>query len=174
MNMTERERLKKIIIELSYEKRNVTLASGRQSDFYFDGKQTTRALRSVHARFYLSPHTVSIGLVGPGVVGSVLLEQIASQAPRLLRDFRLDLRVRGLMTSKKMILSDQPIGGVVADGSGVVMAWFQDTLEPFLSEYIRQEARKARWDQIASNFEIEYAEPGVEEDELPRVPRRCN
>ena len=41
MNMTERERLKKIIIELSYEKRNVTLASGRQSDFYFDGKQTT-------------------------------------------------------------------------------------------------------------------------------------
>jgi orotate phosphoribosyltransferase len=39
--MTELERLKQIIIELSYEKRNVTLASGRQSDFYFDGKQTT-------------------------------------------------------------------------------------------------------------------------------------
>jgi orotate phosphoribosyltransferase len=39
--MTERERLKQIIIELSYEKRKVTLASGRESDFYFDGKQTT-------------------------------------------------------------------------------------------------------------------------------------
>jgi orotate phosphoribosyltransferase len=39
--MTERDRLKKIIIELSYEKRNVVLASGRASDFYFDGKQTT-------------------------------------------------------------------------------------------------------------------------------------
>ena len=39
--MSDKERLKKIIIELSYEKRNVTLASGRQSDFYFDGKQTT-------------------------------------------------------------------------------------------------------------------------------------
>ncbi len=39
--MSEKERLKQIIIELSYEKRNVTLASGRQSDFYFDGKQTT-------------------------------------------------------------------------------------------------------------------------------------
>lgn len=39
--MSERERLKKIIIELSYEKRKVTLASGRESDFYFDGKQTT-------------------------------------------------------------------------------------------------------------------------------------
>ncbi len=39
--MTERERLKEIIINLSYEKRKVTLASGRESDFYFDGKQTT-------------------------------------------------------------------------------------------------------------------------------------
>jgi len=39
--MTERDRLKQIIIELSYEKRKVILASGRESDFYFDGKQTT-------------------------------------------------------------------------------------------------------------------------------------
>lgn len=39
--MSDRERLKKIIIDLSYEKRNVVLASGRPSDFYFDGKQTT-------------------------------------------------------------------------------------------------------------------------------------
>lgn len=39
--MTEKERLKEIIVELSYEKRKVTLASGRDSDFYFDGKQTT-------------------------------------------------------------------------------------------------------------------------------------
>ena len=39
--MNDRERLKQIIQELSYEKRRVTLASGRESDFYFDGKQTT-------------------------------------------------------------------------------------------------------------------------------------
>src|SRR6185503_8825550 len=85
-------------------------SSERNISVVIDARQSTRALRSVHARFYLSPHTVSIGLVGPGGVGSVLLEQIASQAPRLLRDFRLDLRVRALMTSKKMLLSDQAIG----------------------------------------------------------------
>jgi len=85
-------------------------SSERNISVVIDARQTTRALRSVHARFYLSPHTISIGLVGPGVVGSVLLDQIASQAPRLLRDFRLDLRVRALMTSKKMLLSDQAIG----------------------------------------------------------------
>lgn len=39
--MTDREKLKRIILELSYEKRLVKLASGRESDFYFDGKQTT-------------------------------------------------------------------------------------------------------------------------------------
>ncbi|RNC67851.1 MAG: orotate phosphoribosyltransferase [Desulfuromonadales bacterium] len=39
--MTDKQRLKEIILELSYEKRKVILASGRESDFYFDGKQTT-------------------------------------------------------------------------------------------------------------------------------------
>ncbi len=39
--MSDKQRLKKIITDLSYEKRRVTLASGRESDFYFDGKQTT-------------------------------------------------------------------------------------------------------------------------------------
>ena len=39
--MNDKERLKQIVTELSYEKRRVTLASGRESDFYFDGKQTT-------------------------------------------------------------------------------------------------------------------------------------
>jgi len=39
----ERAELMQIIRELSYEQREVTvtLASGRKSNFYFDGKQTT-------------------------------------------------------------------------------------------------------------------------------------
>ena len=45
--MTEQERseLMQIVRELSYEEREVTLASGRKSNFYFDGKQT-----ALHAR----------------------------------------------------------------------------------------------------------------------------
>ena len=41
-------------------------SSERNISVVIDARQTTRALRSVHARFYLSPHTISIGLVGPG------------------------------------------------------------------------------------------------------------
>jgi len=45
--MTEQERseLMQIVRELSYEEREVTLASGRKSNFYFHGKQT-----ALHAR----------------------------------------------------------------------------------------------------------------------------
>lgn len=43
--MQIKEELKQIIRQLSYEEREVTLASGRKSNFYFDGKQTT-----LHAR----------------------------------------------------------------------------------------------------------------------------
>ena len=39
--MSIKEELKEIIRDLSYEEREVTLASGRRSNFYFDGKQTT-------------------------------------------------------------------------------------------------------------------------------------
>jgi bifunctional aspartokinase / homoserine dehydrogenase 1 len=81
-------------------------SSERNISAVIDERQSTRALRSVHAKFYLSPHTVSIGLIGPGTVGAVLLEQLASQTERLRRDFHLDLRVRGILTSRRMLLSD--------------------------------------------------------------------
>ncbi|TYO99739.1 orotate phosphoribosyltransferase [Geothermobacter ehrlichii] len=41
MTEAERKELMEIIRELSYEEREVTLASGRKSNFYFDSKQTT-------------------------------------------------------------------------------------------------------------------------------------
>ena len=84
-------------------------ASERNISVVIDGRHAQRALRAVHSSFYLSPHTVSIGLIGPGTVGSVLLDQIAGQVVRLARDFNLDLRVRGIMTSSRMLLVE---GGV--------------------------------------------------------------
>jgi bifunctional aspartokinase / homoserine dehydrogenase 1 len=84
-------------------------SSERNISVVIDAKQTARALGSVHAGFYLSPHTISIGLIGPGTVGSAFLNQLATQMPRLTRDFRLDLRLRGLLTSRAMVLADPEI-----------------------------------------------------------------
>ena len=84
-------------------------SSERNISVVIDDKPITRALRAVHAAFYLSPHTVSIGVVGPGVVGRTLLKQIWSQVPRLLADFNLDLRIRALITSKRMFLAEPAV-----------------------------------------------------------------
>ena len=84
-------------------------ASERNISVVVDGKQATRALRATHASFYLSPNTLSIGVIGPGTVGRVLLDQLASQQARLSREFKLDLRVRGIMSSKRMLLSERGV-----------------------------------------------------------------
>jgi len=41
VNPEKRQRLKDLILQFSYQKKTIRLASGRMSDFYFDGKQTT-------------------------------------------------------------------------------------------------------------------------------------
>jgi aspartokinase/homoserine dehydrogenase 1 len=81
-------------------------ASERNISAVVEGRNATRALRAVHAGLYLSPHTLSIGIIGPGAVGRVLLDQLASQSERLRQQFKLDLRVRGLLSSQRMLLGD--------------------------------------------------------------------
>jgi bifunctional aspartokinase / homoserine dehydrogenase 1 len=83
-------------------------ASERNISVVVEGKSGGKALRAVHAAFYLSPNTLSIGLIGPGTVGRVLLAQIASQIERL-RALNLDLRVRGIMTSTRMLLEETSV-----------------------------------------------------------------
>jgi aspartokinase/homoserine dehydrogenase 1 len=84
-------------------------ASERNISVVVQGREATRALRAVHASFYLSPHTLSIGLIGPGTVGRVLLDQLAAQSGRLRREFKLDLRIRGILASKRMALAESGI-----------------------------------------------------------------
>ena len=84
-------------------------ASERNISVVVDGRNATRGLRAVHAGLYLSPHTLSIGVIGPGTVGRVLLDQLASQIGRLREQFNLDLRFRGILSSKRMLLSDSGI-----------------------------------------------------------------
>lgn len=84
-------------------------ASERNISAVIDGKHSARALRSVHSSFYLSPHTISIGLIGPGVVGGELLDQMAKQVERLSRELKVDLRVRAIASSRRMHLADKEL-----------------------------------------------------------------
>ncbi|HUE97351.1 MAG TPA: bifunctional aspartate kinase/homoserine dehydrogenase I [Longimicrobiaceae bacterium] len=84
-------------------------SSERNISVVIDDADASRALRAVHGGFYLSPQTLSIGVVGTGIVGGALLEQFTEQIHQLKREFNLDLRVRAIATSKRMALADGQI-----------------------------------------------------------------
>ncbi|MBM4197651.1 MAG: bifunctional aspartate kinase/homoserine dehydrogenase I [Gammaproteobacteria bacterium] len=84
-------------------------SSERNISAVIDKREATRALRAAHSGFYLSAKTISLGLVGPGNVGGTLLDQMAAQGARLRQEFGLDLRIRGIATSKEMYLADRAI-----------------------------------------------------------------
>ena len=102
----------------------------------------TRALRAAHSGFYLSSKTISIGLIGPGTIGSTLLTQLRKQSERLAGQFNLDLRVRAIARSKKMLLGDRRI-----------------TLDSWQSQY----------DNNAVELDLEAFEQHVNPDHLPHA-----
>ena len=84
-------------------------SSERNISAVIRSEDATRALRAVHAGFYLSSQSLSIGIIGPGNIGSTLLDQIAGQSKRLEEEFNVDLRVRAITDSKKMTLGETGI-----------------------------------------------------------------
>jgi aspartokinase/homoserine dehydrogenase 1 len=84
-------------------------SSERNISAVIPSEDADRALRAVHAGFYLSPQAVSVGLIGPGGVGGQLLDQLAGEIPRLASESRLDLRVRALAGSKRMLLAPRSV-----------------------------------------------------------------
>lgn len=84
-------------------------SSERNISAVVDSSDATRALRAAHSGFYLSAKTLSIGLIGPGTVGKCLLRQLQKQGDNLAQRFNLDLRVRAIARSQKMLLGDRRI-----------------------------------------------------------------
>jgi len=84
-------------------------SSERNISAVIDSDDVTRALRAVHSGFYLSSKTISVGIIGAGVVGGTLIDQISSQVERLADQFNLDLRVRAIARSSRMLLADRRI-----------------------------------------------------------------
>ncbi len=84
-------------------------ASERNISVAIDSVDAARALRAVHAGFYLSAQAISVGVVGPGHVGAVLINQLREAAPRLRERFGIDLRVRAIAGSRKLATAETGI-----------------------------------------------------------------
>lgn len=84
-------------------------SSERNISVVIDSSQINKALQALHAGFYLSSKTLSIGLIGPGVVGKTLLKQITDELAHLRSKYQINLCVRGIIDSRKMILEHDEI-----------------------------------------------------------------
>jgi len=109
-------------------------ASERNISAVVDGEDAQRALRAVHAGFYLSKRTLSIGVIGAGNVGGALLDQIGDQVERLRTEQDIDLRVRGVTTSDSMLRAEQSLDlddwrAALADGEPADLDAFVDHVQ---------------------------------------------
>ena len=84
-------------------------SSERNISVVVSGNEARKALRASHAAFYLSNQTISVGVIGPGLIGGTLLDQLQAELERLRSEYRIDFRVRGIMKSGKMLLDEQQI-----------------------------------------------------------------
>lgn len=82
-------------------------SSERNISAVIEQAEATRALRAVHSAFYLSNQTLSIGVIGAGLIGGTLLSQLQTRIEDLKRHRGIDLRVRGIMNSRQMILAER-------------------------------------------------------------------
>jgi aspartokinase/homoserine dehydrogenase 1 len=84
-------------------------SSERNISAVIDSKDAMRALRTVHSSFVLPHQTISLGMVGLGLIGGTFLKQLQAQLVEVKKLRNIDVQVRALANSKKMYLSDQAI-----------------------------------------------------------------
>ncbi len=96
-------------------------ASERNISVAIAAEHAVRGLRAAHSAFWLSPATLSVGVIGPGNVGRALLAQFADALPRFAnaskREHRLDLRLRAVASSQRMLLSNTALDPASAAGT---------------------------------------------------------
>jgi len=78
--------------------------------FAIDKKDESKALNSIHDAFFLSEYkTLNVYMVGVGLIGSTLIDQIRDNYKNILKNSRVEIIVNGLSNSRKMLFSDDGI-----------------------------------------------------------------
>jgi aspartokinase/homoserine dehydrogenase 1 len=84
-------------------------SSERNISVVIDSKDAVKALRTVHSSFILPHQVISIGLIGPGLIGKTFLQQLHENRLELRDQRKVDFQVRAIADSKKMYLSEGEI-----------------------------------------------------------------
>ncbi len=84
-------------------------SSERNISAVIDQHEATKALRAVHSAFYLSSQTLSIGLIGTGLIGRAFLDQLRQRLAPLKAQRGIDLRVRAVLNSRQMLVAERQV-----------------------------------------------------------------
>lgn len=82
-------------------------SSERNISFVIEEKDEEIALNAIHDAFFLKETKLHVFLVGIGVVGGQLLEQIKNNQKELKNKFGINLALNGVMNSKKMLIAKE-------------------------------------------------------------------
>lgn len=82
-------------------------SSERNISVVLNQSDIARGLQAVHSAFYLSHLTLSVGIIGTGLIGSALLDQIRATKMQLREELNIDIRIRALINSTSMVLQSE-------------------------------------------------------------------
>lgn len=82
-------------------------SSERNISFVVDKRNEAKAMNTLHDAFFLAGiKTVNLFLVGVGLIGGTLLRLFENQVETLFEDYLIDIKLRGVADSKKMLVAD--------------------------------------------------------------------
>ena len=85
-------------------------SSERNISVVINGEDEAKALNALHEAFFLSDtHELHIFMVGVGLIGSTLIQQIQGQAGYLKENRSLEMKIIGLANSKTMVIDEKGI-----------------------------------------------------------------
>ena len=141
-------------------------SSERNISFVVDRKHETKALNVVHDAFFLSGvREINIFIIGVGLIGKTLLEQIKNQSKSLLEEKLLHINIIGLANSKKMILNKSGID--VSNWERSLSNSSQEMeLERFIKEMINFNFPNTIFVDNTANYRVAHSYPTILESSI--------
>lgn len=85
-------------------------SSERNISFVVNRNNERKAMNTLHDAFFLSGvKSVNLYMVGVGLIGGTLLKLIAEQAQILYDNYQIDINLKGVSNSRKMLLDEDSI-----------------------------------------------------------------
>lgn len=80
----------------------------------------TKALNAIHDEFFVTrSKTMNLWIIGTGLIGSTLLKQVAANQSALRENLGIDLQLRGIANSRKMLLASSHQASLACQSEGI-------------------------------------------------------